>query len=147
LPESPTREKIRGGENDERPLSVPDDEKPRLRPSPALWEKLRPLVREKRHAPTPAERALWERLRRDQVKGAHFRRQHAIERFIVDFYCPEARLVIEIDGPIHNYTPAEDAIRQEFLESLGLHVLRFGNDEVQAEIERMIQQIEEAVAS
>ena len=124
---------------------MPDDDKLRLRPSPALWEKLRPLVREKRHAPTPAERALWERLRRDQVKGAHFRRQHAIGRFIVDFYCPKARLVIEIDGPVHEYTPAEDALRQEFLESLGLRVLRFTSDEVQAGIERVIRRIEAAL--
>jgi very-short-patch-repair endonuclease len=125
---------------------MPDDEQPRLRPPPALWEKLRPLVREKRHAPTPAERALWERLRRNQIKGAHFRRQHAIERFIVDFYCPEAQLVIEIDGPVHDYTPAEDAVRQEFLESLGLRVMRFASDEVQAGINRMIRRIEDAVA-
>jgi very-short-patch-repair endonuclease len=53
-----------------------------------------------------------------------------IEHFIVDFYCPAARLVIEVDGPIHDLTPEEDAARQQFLEATGLHVLRFTNDQI-----------------
>jgi very-short-patch-repair endonuclease len=69
-------------------------------------------------------------LRNRQILRAKFRRQHSIEKFIVDFYCNEAQLVIEVDGPVHEYTPEEDAIRQEFLESLGFTVLRFTNDEI-----------------
>jgi very-short-patch-repair endonuclease len=79
-----------------------------------LWDKLRPLARQMRHDPTPAEEYLWRRLRKHQVNGAHFRRQHAINRFVVDFYCASAHLVVEVDGPIHDYTPEEDAVRQEF---------------------------------
>ncbi len=74
-----------------------------------------------------------------------FRRQHAIERFIVDFYCPEAGLIVEVDGPVHEYTAAEDAIRQEYLESLGLRVLRFDNDKVYSEIESVVEVIRAAV--
>jgi very-short-patch-repair endonuclease len=114
--------------------------------SPALWEKLRPIARQMRHDPTPAEDALWQHLRRNQVNGLHFRRQHSIDRFIVDFYCRSARLVIEVDGPIHDYTPEEDAIRQEFLETLGLRVLRFDNDAVLNEIEGVLERIYEAVS-
>src|SRR5579871_3015825 len=97
---------------------------------PELWEKLKPLAREKRHDPTPAELKLWHFLRGGKLHGIKFRRQHPIERFIVDFYCAEAKMVVEVDGEIHQYTVVEDAIRQEFVEMLGLRVLRFTNDEV-----------------
>ncbi|MCZ7541581.1 MAG: DUF559 domain-containing protein [Anaerolineae bacterium] len=108
---------------------------------PSLWEELKPLARQKRHIPTPAEEILWAHVRNRQVKGLKFRRQHAIERFVVDFYCAEAGLVIEIDGPIHDYTPEEDAIRQQYLESLGLRVVRFTNDRVHNNIETVLQEL------
>src|SRR5258707_7207838 len=82
---------------------------------PELWEKLKPLTREKRSEQTPAEFKLWHCLRGGKLQGAKFRRQHSIERFIVDFYCAEAQIVIEVEGDIHQYTIAEDAIRQECL--------------------------------
>jgi very-short-patch-repair endonuclease len=107
-----------------------------------LWEKLKPLAREKRHDPTPAEKHLWARLRNRQIGNAKFRRQYAIERFIVDFYCFEARLIIEVDGPIHDYTAAEDAIRQAYLEAMQLRVLRFTNDQVLFAIDAVLMQIE-----
>jgi len=94
-----------------------------------------------RKNPTPAEEKLWQHLRRKQVLGYKFRRQHAFERFIVDFYCHDAGLVIEVDGPIHQYTPEEDAIRQEFLESQGLRVLRFTNEQVMMNIEEVLKTI------
>jgi len=114
--------------------------------SGALWEKLRPLAREMRNQPTPAEDYLWQQIRREQL-GAKFRRQFVIERFIVDFYCPEAHLVIEVDGGIHQYTEVADAVRQEFLESQGLRVLRFSNDAVLDKIANVIQQIRAALPS
>lgn len=97
---------------------------------PRLWAKLKPLARQMRHEPTPAENALWQQLRNRKVAGVKFRRQHAIERFIVDFYAAKPGLVIEVDGPIHDYTQEEDAVRQAYLESQGLRVLRFTNDQV-----------------
>jgi very-short-patch-repair endonuclease len=112
---------------------------------PHLWEKLKPLARQMRKSPTPAENQLWQHLRGKQLLGYKFRRQHAIERFIVDFYCHKARLIVEIDGPIHQYTPEEDAIRQEFLESLGFRVLRFTNEQVMTNIDGVLEKIAEAL--
>jgi very-short-patch-repair endonuclease len=113
----------------------------RWQTSPPLWEKLKPLARQKRSDPTQAEDCLWEYLRNRKMLGCKFRRQHPIERFIVDFYCIEAHLAIEVDGPIHDYTSEEDAVRQEFLESLGVQVLRFTNDAVLNSPELVVEQI------
>jgi very-short-patch-repair endonuclease len=109
--------------------------------SQELWEKLKPLARQMRCEPTTAENLLWQKLRGKQVLGFKFRRQHVIDRFIVDFYCHEANLVIEVDGEIHQYTQAEDMIRQEFLESLGLRVLRFKNEDVLVGIDGVLEEV------
>ncbi len=114
------------------------------RTPPHLWEKLKPLARQMRKNPTAAEEKLWQGLRKKQL-GKKFRRQHAIERFIVDFYCGDAGLVIEVDGPIHQYTVEEDAIRQQFLESQGLRVLRFTNDQVLNDLENVLTTIRQAL--
>ncbi|MEH1935502.1 MAG: endonuclease domain-containing protein [Nostoc sp.] len=106
-----------------------------------LWKKLKPLARQMRCEPTPAEKLLWEKLRHKQLLGFKFRRQQTIDRFIVDFYCNEARLAVEVDGEIHDYTQEEDAIRQEFLESLGLQVGRFRNEDVLERMEGVLQDI------
>ena len=110
-----------------------------------MWEKLKPLARQMRKEPTPAEAELWQCLRGKKVLGFRFRRQHAIERFIVDFYCRKAKLIIEVDGPIHQYTVKEDAARQEFLESKGLALLRFRNEEVLEDCDDVIERIEETL--
>jgi very-short-patch-repair endonuclease len=113
--------------------------------SPDLWQKLKPLARQMRRDPTPAERKLWQRLRRKQMHGYKFRRQHAIDRFIVDFYCRRARLVVEVDGPIHDYTVEQDAVRQEFLESQNLRVLRFSNEAVLTNMGAVLAEISRVV--
>jgi len=59
----------------------------------------------------------------------------------VDFYCGEAQLIVEVDGVIHQYTHEEDAIRQKFLESLGLRMVRFMNEEVLEEIDGVLEKI------
>jgi very-short-patch-repair endonuclease len=94
-----------------------------------------------RREPTPAEQKLWQKLRHKQLLGFKFRRQHVIDRFIVDFYCREARLVVEVDGEVHQYTQQEDAIRQEFLESLGLRVVRLRNEDVLNSIDGVLEEI------
>jgi len=106
-----------------------------------LWEKLKSLAREKRSDPTEAENILWQHLRRHQLRGLSFRRQHSIGQFIVDFYCKKARLVIEIDGPIHQYQAEEDKIRQQYLESLKIKVLRFQNDAVLNSVNDVVREI------
>ena len=110
----------------------------------ALWIKLKPVARQMRRQPTPSESQLWHRLR-DRKLGYRFRRQHPIGRFIVDFYCAQAQLVVEVDGPVHEYTPEEDAVRQEFLEAQGLRVLRFTNEEVSASLDNVVKRIIEAI--
>ena len=117
------------------------------RTTPELWDKLKPLARQMRREPTAAENVLWQHLRNRQLEHIKFRRQHAIDRFIVDFYCAAARLIIEVDGDIHEYTQAEDAIRQEFLESLGLTVLRFNNDEVLQQLPAVEERITEVLSA
>jgi len=113
----------------------------RWRTEPQLWEKLKPMARQMRKEPTEAEELLWQCLRNRQLLGFKFRRQHSVERFIVDFYCAEAGLVIEVDGPVHQYQKEEDFIRQTFIESQGLRLLRFSNDDVFNKLDTVIQQI------
>ncbi len=109
-------------------------------PNP-LWPYLKPLARQMRHKPTPAEEALWQALRSRHLEGVKFRRQHTLERFILDFYSHEARLAIEVDGPIHQYTPQEDAIRAEYLHSLGIRLLRFSNEQVLSRLDEVLTHI------
>jgi very-short-patch-repair endonuclease len=116
------------------------------RRSRELWEKLKPLARQMRREPTFAEDRLWEKLRNRRLGDYKFRRQHPIDRFIVDFYCAAAHLVIEVDGEIHEYTQEEDALRQAFIESLGLRVLRFTNGEVLTQMEAVLEVIGEVLA-
>lgn len=123
-----------------------DDEQQYRRAPSHLWKIVKLLARQMRHEPTLAEEFLWQRLRRDQINNAHFRRQHTIDRFIVDFYCHAARLIIEVDGEIHQYTVEEDAARQAFLESMGLFVLRFSNDDVLHNIDHVIEMIRSYLA-
>jgi tRNA nucleotidyltransferase/poly(A) polymerase/very-short-patch-repair endonuclease len=140
-PPTPTPPAERGTTGD-RSLS---DTSAAWRTSPELWDLLKPLAREHRHAATPAEAALWTRLRRNQLDGLQFRRQHVIDRFIVDFFCSSAKLVIEVDGSIHKLIPEQDAIRQQFLESLGLKVLRFTNEQVLHQIDVVVDSIRSTV--
>lgn len=113
----------------------------RWRTDAVLWEKLRPIAREMRSKPTEAENILWQHLRRHQMNGLGFRRQHSIGQFVVDFYCAKAQLVVEVDGPIHQYQSGEDVVRQEYLESCNLKVLRFSNDAILNNIDEVIKQI------
>ena len=109
--------------------------------SPHLWSILKPRARKMRKNPTPAETALWQRLRKRQLCDTKFRRQHAIGRYIVDFYAREPRLIIEVDGPIHEQQREADAVRQQHLESRGYHVLRFTNERVLHEIDAVLDEI------
>jgi very-short-patch-repair endonuclease len=98
---------------------------------------------------TDAETILWARLRRKQIANVQFYRQRPIDRFIVDFYAPAARLVVEIDGPHHRNEPqaTRDHERSLWLAAQGFRVLRFTNGEVYADLDRVIECIREAVLS
>lgn len=93
--------------------------------------RLTALARQNRHNPTPAESLLWNKvLRGKQFEHYKFLRQKPIGDYIVDFYCAELRLVIEIDGDSHADQIDYDVRRTRFLNSLGLHVLRYSNRDV-----------------
>ena len=89
-------------------------------------------ARELRKQMTPAEKLLWSKLRNKAFFGLKFRRQHPIKRFIVDFYCHEQKLIVELDGSIHDeFDQLEyDQGRTIELEELGLKIIRFRNEEV-----------------
>jgi len=96
---------------------------------------------------TRAERTLWFSLRGRQVGGYKFRRQHGIGKYVVDFYCPELKLAIEADGDSHlsEEAKAYDARRQQWIEQLGVKFLRFTDDEIFSNADRVIKRIEEEV--
>jgi very-short-patch-repair endonuclease len=92
---------------------------------------------------TKAEAVLWNKLRDRKVFNTKFRRQHPIHIFIVDFYCHEYKLVIEVDGEIHNDEDSSqyDLGRTEILNKFGLQVIRFSNDQVLYNLESVTSKI------
>jgi very-short-patch-repair endonuclease len=100
--------------------------------SDRTWAVLKPLARKLRTELTGPESILWEHLRNRRLNAYKFRRQAAIGRFIVDFYCPDARLVIEVDGQSHEGpdAAAADKDRDEELRAKGFTVLRIQNGEI-----------------
>ena len=88
--------------------------------------------KELRNNGTPAEASLWDMLKNKQLEGRKFRRQASIEHYIVDFFCPSERLIIELDGAVHNHPAVaeNDRYRDEWFTSMGYMVLRFENKEV-----------------
>ena len=115
---------------------------PRHRIHPAI----RQFARELRQTQTPAETILWRYLRNRNLEYK-FRRQHPIEFFIIDFYCAEAKLLIEIDGESH-FQKAQmeyDQARTGYLETLGYKVIRFTNDDIRYNINTVVTRIIEQV--
>lgn len=98
-------------------------------------------AKELRHNPTPAEMLLWQHLRKRQLNGWKFRRQHPLGRTIVDFCCPGCKLIVELDGPIHAMQTRRDAARMKHLESFGYTVIRFTNERVENAIESVLTEI------
>ena len=90
---------------------------------------------------TPAEVKLWQALRSRKLNGLRFRRQHPVGRFILDFYCPSKKLVIEVDGGIHTQRKDYDARRTEDLKKYGYRVLRFANEAVLSRLDIVLEEI------
>ena len=93
-------------------------------------QRMHQRARELRNHATPAERKLWQFLSGKKLMNLKFRRQHLISPFIVDFYCPERKLIIEVDGGTHIDNQIYDMNREEYLISHGYRILRFLNTEV-----------------
>ena len=107
--------------------------------------KLYQYGRELRQESTKAEKLLWEELRNRKLNGLKFRRQHPLDKFIADFYCNEKKLVIELDGSIHDekINKDYDAARTAMLAGLNVIVLRFQNEEVINNVKAVLNKIRE----
>ncbi|MCB1660851.1 MAG: endonuclease domain-containing protein [Pseudomonadales bacterium] len=108
---------------------------------------LKQPARQLRQHQTLAELALWQRLRRKQIHGVQFYRQRPLDRFIVDFYCPAACLIIECDGSQH-HTPEglyQDQQRDMYLKQKGLQVIRFDNHQVLTQLDAVCMVIAQTV--
>ncbi|MFC1949254.1 endonuclease domain-containing protein [Chloroflexota bacterium] len=108
---------------------------------------LKQYSRQLRTSMTDAEKRLWAKIRMRQLKGHQFYRQKPIGDYIVDFFCPEAKLVIEVDGSHHlvGETIEYDRVRDEYLSSLDLRILRFTNNDVLTNIDGVVERIGEEI--
>ncbi len=90
---------------------------------------------------TSAEASLWSLLKNKQLEGKKFRRQHSVDNYVLDFYCPEERLAIELDGEPHftAHGQEKDQIRTQHLEALGIRVIRFENKDVHERSEVVLE--------
>lgn len=106
-------------------------------------KELKPKRKELRNNSTYAEVYFWQLVKGRQLDGRKFRRQTSIGSYIVDFYCPEEKLVVELDGEVHFNAEAVkyDKERTEYIESLGIKVLRFENNEVLNNTEFVLNKI------
>ncbi|MFI5164433.1 MAG: DNA mismatch repair protein MutS, partial [Bacteroidia bacterium] len=136
----------REGEKAAHPLtpSQREGEKPGyLMADPQLYKLLKEFVQKHRNQPTEAESVLWTQLKRSEQDEFHFRRQHIIGKYIADFVCLDKKLVIEVDGLIHQLPEniENDKIRTEWLSQQGFEVIRFTNEEIIGNIDGVLQQI------
>jgi len=107
------------------------------------------LKRRLRSDMTGPEKRLWSRLRSRQLQGIKFRRQHGIGPHIVDFYCPEQSLVVEIDGDSHadGKQREKDRRRDRYLQSIGLRVVRYTNDDIMKNLDGVLEDLQKRVSS
>ncbi len=115
---------------------------------PATYELIKKFVEENRNNPTKAEMVLWELLKGKKLEGYKFRRQHIIGQYIADFVCLKKKLVIEIDGLIHQLPEVKenDQFRTEWLESKGYKVFRFTNEQVLVNTDNTLETIVETLS-
>ena len=106
-------------------------------------KKLKNLARELRKNMTDAEKHLWSKIRKKQLKNYQFYRQKNIGNYIVDFYCPAAKLIVEVDGGHHfvGINTQKDKTRDDYLDNLGFKVLRFSNTDIFKDTEGVLQKI------
>ncbi len=110
---------------------------------------LRDLARKLRNNMTLSEKILWKELKGNRICGVDFDRQRPIDNYIVDFYCKDLMLAVEIDGEVHDNEEAKerDRSRQDKLESLGVRFLRFRSEEVIADLSNVTKTISEWIQS
>jgi very-short-patch-repair endonuclease len=99
------------------------------------------FARKLRQEQTDAENLLWSHLRAYRLSGLKFRRQQAVGAYVVDFFCPDKKLIVELDGGQHQERVAYDEVRDAWLKSEGYTVLRYWNNEVMANLEGVLEDI------
>ena len=117
--------------------------KPRIRGTTPEIEQAARRLRKKM---TPAEEHLWSALKNKQLEGLRFRRQHPVGNFILDFYCPSCKLVIEVDGEVHSDRLDYDDARTDKLGEYGYKVLRFSNERVINDLSQVLAEIRQVVS-
>jgi very-short-patch-repair endonuclease len=131
-------------------LSVEESSKGRgaVKTRGAATEHAVETARSLRHEATSAEKVLWQVLRDRRLAGVKFRRQHPFDHFILDFFCVEHQLAIEIDGGVHSEIGQQsyDEARTEFLQDRGVRVVRFRNEEVLNNLDGVVKAILDALA-
>lgn len=147
LPPSPAARGVERGSRDARvaPAERLDDAAASA-PCKGVGKGVRRIVaaaRKLRRTSTDMERKLWHRIRDKQIEAFRFRRQRPIGKYIVDFICLEAKLIVELDGGQHAESVLPDEKRTVFLESLGYHVVRFWNNEVLENMDGVLARIRE----
>ncbi len=118
-----------------------DKTTPRIR---GTTPEIEAAARRLRRNMTPAEQKLWDALKGKQLDGLKFRPQHPVGPFILDFWCPARKLVVELDGGSHEGREAEDKARTQRLRDYGYRVIRFRNEEVLTDLPSVLEQIREA---
>ena len=103
------------------------------------------FARQLRKGQTDTEKRVWTLLKDRQLFGLKFRRQHVIEGFVVDFYCHEHQLAIEVDGGIHQRRREYDRLRQNEIEAKDVTIIRVSNDDLENNMCTLIQKIKEVI--
>jgi very-short-patch-repair endonuclease len=108
------------------------------------WHSRKKLRRKLRRESTPAEKLLWKNLRNRKLSGFKFRRQYSIDYFVMDFYCPEKKIGVELEGNIHDDPDVKnrDENREGFIKSFGIKLLRIKNEEVLNNMHDVLRKIE-----
>jgi very-short-patch-repair endonuclease len=133
-----------GGYSNPEPAALDEETTLKRKIRGILLEKRRRLrkdARRLRRQPTAAQRVLWERLRAKR-QGLKFRREHAFDLGIADFYCVPARLIVEVDGPIHSSKAEADRLRDRKFGARKIRTLRFSNDEVEKNLDDVLLRIQ-----
>lgn len=103
--------------------------------------KLHQMARGLRHTQTEAEQILWQKIKGSQLLDCKFRRQVPIDKYIVDFCCLKKKLIIEVDGPIHELQKGRDINKDYVLSKYGFKVLRFSNDNIMNDMDSVLNEI------
>ncbi|HQY52990.1 MAG TPA: endonuclease domain-containing protein [Ignavibacteria bacterium] len=111
------------------------------------WKSEKIKRRVLRNNMSKAEQILWQRLRKRQINGKRFLRQFSVEKYVVDFYCQELKLAIEVDGNTHNTLEEieQDKVRQKRIEIYGIEFIRFRNEEIFSDIENVLDKIKKRI--